>query len=59
MPQLVQENGLGQRAMVAIAEDYNDVLDKLRNIGFRLNSGLKDAGIALQNKEKGGGYLFG
>ncbi|KAF9460002.1 hypothetical protein BDZ94DRAFT_1284124 [Collybia nuda] len=45
MPQILQENGL-------------DVLDKLRGVGFRVNNGMKDAGVALQNKEKGGGYFF-
>lgn len=59
IPQLLQENGLGQRTMEAITEDYRDVLDGLRKAGFRLNSGLKDAGVTLQNKEKAGGYYFG
>lgn len=36
-----------------------ETLDGLRKVGFKLNSGIKDTGILLLLKQKGGGHYFG
>ncbi|KAF8067690.1 hypothetical protein FPV67DRAFT_1561985 [Lyophyllum atratum] len=41
-----------------IAESSRDTLKQLRSVGFRVNSGIKEAGILLQLKEKAGGHYF-
>ncbi|KAG6918207.1 hypothetical protein DXG01_015996 [Tephrocybe rancida] len=58
MPHLLLEGGMAQRSTKAIIDDYSDTLDKLKEVGFRTNSGLKDAGILLQVKERAGGHYF-
>ena len=35
------------------------MLDKLHAVGYRTNRGIKDAGILLILKQKGGGHYFG
>lgn len=34
-------------------------MDKLQGVGFRVNNGMKGAGLVLQNKVKGGGHFLG
>ncbi|TFK75723.1 FAD/NAD-binding domain-containing protein [Pluteus cervinus] len=58
MPHILQENGMAQRATKAIEADYKETLDGLRRVGFKLNSGIKDAGILLLLKKKMGGHYF-
>ncbi|KAG6815853.1 hypothetical protein H0H87_010744 [Tephrocybe sp. NHM501043] len=35
-----------------------ETLNKLKDAGFRVNSGIKDAGLLLQLKERAGGHYF-
>ncbi|KAJ4469877.1 hypothetical protein J3R30DRAFT_3661401 [Lentinula aciculospora] len=58
MPHLLLEGGLAQRTAQAIINDQKEHLDKLAKSGFRINKGIKDAGILLQLKEKAGGHYF-
>ncbi|KAF9254798.1 FAD/NAD(P)-binding domain-containing protein [Marasmius fiardii PR-910] len=58
IPHLMQENGLAQRSTKAIEASDKVLLDGLRKVGFRLNSGIKDTGILLLLKQKGGGHYF-
>ncbi|KAJ4476517.1 FAD/NAD(P)-binding domain-containing protein [Lentinula lateritia] len=58
IPHLLLEGGMAQRMTQAIVEDQKEHLDKLAKSGFRVNKGIKDAGILLQLKEKAGGHYF-
>ncbi|KAG6872153.1 hypothetical protein C0995_012534 [Termitomyces sp. Mi166 len=58
VPHLLLEGGMAQRSTKAIVEDYSDTLAKLNEVGFRTNSGIKEAGILLQIKERAGGHCF-
>ncbi|KAG6814702.1 hypothetical protein H0H87_007857 [Tephrocybe sp. NHM501043] len=59
MPHLLLEGGLAQRSTKAVMDAYSDTLNKLKEVGFRINSGIKDAGLLLQLKERAGGHYFG
>ncbi|KAG6884755.1 hypothetical protein C0992_005806 [Termitomyces sp. T32_za158] len=58
IPHLLLEGGLAQRSTQAIIEDYADTLAKLNKVGFRTSSGMKEAGVLLQIKERAGGHHF-
>ncbi|KAG5718570.1 Flavin-containing monooxygenase YUCCA4 [Termitomyces sp. T112] len=58
VPHLLLVGGLAQRSTKAILEDYSDTLAKLNKVGFRTNSGIEEAGILLQIKERAGGHYF-
>ncbi|KXN81358.1 putative indole-3-pyruvate monooxygenase YUCCA8 [Leucoagaricus sp. SymC.cos] len=58
MPQLLLENGMAQRQTRAIVESDKDLLDGLRNAGFKVYHGIKDTGFLLLLKGKGGGHYF-
>ncbi|KAG5350732.1 hypothetical protein C0989_009490 [Termitomyces sp. Mn162] len=58
IPHLLLVGGLAQHSTKAILEDYSDTLAKLNTVGFRTNSGIKEAGILLQIKERAGGHYF-
>ncbi|KAJ3824616.1 hypothetical protein F5880DRAFT_1611860 [Lentinula raphanica] len=58
MPHLLLEGGMAQRTAQAIVDDQKEHLDKLMQSGFRVNKGIKDAGLLLQLKEKSGGHYF-
>ncbi|KAJ3985648.1 hypothetical protein F5890DRAFT_1572767 [Lentinula detonsa] len=58
MPHLLLEGGMAQRTTQAIVDDQKEHLDKLTKSGFRINKGIKDAGLLLQLKEKSGGHYF-
>ncbi|KAF7355516.1 hypothetical protein MSAN_01468600 [Mycena sanguinolenta] len=49
---------LAQRRTLEIAEADKELLDALRNRGFRLNLGFKDAGFSLAVWENAGGYYL-
>lgn len=38
---------------------FRETLDKLKDVGFKLNNGINDTGFLLLLKEKGGGHYFG
>ncbi|KAJ3875081.1 hypothetical protein F5051DRAFT_415018 [Lentinula edodes] len=58
LPHLLLEGGMAQRTAQAIVDDQKEHLDKLMKSGFRINKGIKDAGVLLQLKEKSGGHYF-
>ncbi|KAF9061479.1 hypothetical protein BDP27DRAFT_1337981 [Rhodocollybia butyracea] len=58
MPHLLLEGGMAQRTTDAIMSDQISQLNKLMDAGFRVNKGIKDAGILLQLKLKAGGHYF-
>ncbi|KIK67742.1 hypothetical protein GYMLUDRAFT_36505 [Collybiopsis luxurians FD-317 M1] len=58
MPHPLLEGGMAQRTVQAIVDDQKEHLEKLAKTGFRINKGIKDAGILLQLKEKAGGHYF-
>ncbi|KAF5392953.1 hypothetical protein D9757_001270 [Collybiopsis confluens] len=59
MPHNLIVGGMAQRNTQAILNDQKEHLDKLAKTGFRINKGIKEAGILLQLKEKAGGHYFG
>ncbi|KAK7037595.1 hypothetical protein VNI00_011087 [Paramarasmius palmivorus] len=58
MPHLLQAGGIAQRATKAILKSQSDTVEKLKERGFRVGSGVKEAGVLLQIKERGGGHCF-
>ncbi|KXN92801.1 putative indole-3-pyruvate monooxygenase YUCCA4 [Leucoagaricus sp. SymC.cos] len=58
MPQLLLENGMAQRQTRAIVESDKELLDGLRNAGFKVYHGIKDIGFLLLLKDRGGGHYF-
>jgi len=50
--------GVGQRRASAVAEADKELLDGLRESGFKLNLGFKDAGFALLAWSRAGGYYL-
>ncbi|PPQ73074.1 hypothetical protein CVT26_014640 [Gymnopilus dilepis] len=58
MPHLLLEGGVAQRGTRAVMADQKDLLAALNKVGYRTNSGVKDAGILLNLKQRGGGHYF-
>ncbi|KAG7087815.1 hypothetical protein E1B28_013755 [Marasmius oreades] len=58
IPYLLQEGGFAQRSTKKIVDDQKERFEKLRKTGYRVGSGIKEGGFALQMKERGGGHCF-
>ncbi|KAF9552961.1 FAD/NAD-P-binding domain-containing protein [Agrocybe pediades] len=58
IPPLLLEGGMAQRGAKAILLDQRDMIDGLKEVGYRPSLGLLDAGIHLSLKQRGGGHHF-